>query len=109
LAAHHCSLEDALTLKLLLASTAALVALPVQAALPVQGTPSVQDAGPKAEEDPDERICRAITPATGSRLSARRTCATRAQWHAVEVNRAFARRGIEQIQVQRVCRANDCR
>lgn len=56
--------------------------------------------------NPDEIVCKAVTPPLGSRLGARRTCATRAMWREIEAGRPFARRNIEQIQQTLPCDAN---
>jgi hypothetical protein len=79
------------------------------APLPLLGASFAPDNAPAVEENPDEVICRTIAPPSGSRLGARRTCATRARWRELDLTRADSRRGIEQIQTQRVCRPNDCR
>jgi hypothetical protein len=85
----------------------ALFALPAQA----QHVSSIENARATPEQtitlepgdDPDEIICRRQPPTLGSRLGAKRTCATRAQWHDLDVRRAFARRTIEWAQQQRPC------
>ena len=77
------------------------------APLPLLGAQTSQ--APPAEENPDQMICRTMPAPSGSRLGARRQCATRAQWRERDITRADARRGIEQVQTQRVCRPNDCR
>jgi hypothetical protein len=57
------------------------------------------------EGNPNEVICRPVAPLLGSRLNARRMCATRAQWIDMVDNRAFARRNIEQVQQALPCNA----
>jgi hypothetical protein len=63
-----------------------------------------QDNDPNA--NPDEVVCKAVAPPLGSRLGARRTCATRAMWREIEAGRPFTRRIIEQIQQALPCDAN---
>ena len=97
-------------LMLALASIAAsLVALPMQGEPSPQSEPSDQGAPAEPEGEPDGRVCRPMPPPTGSRLGATQRCGTRAQWRDWEINKTYARRSIERIQIERVCRDNDCR
>jgi len=64
---------------------------------------SVQVTSLDPGQDPDERICRATPPPLGSRLGKSRTCATRAQWHEIDIRRAAARQTLEIAQSQRPC------
>ena len=94
---------------LLIPLSAGLLALPALAA-----TPSARDSsesatadGATSAADPNERICRTVVPATGSRLGARRKCGTRAEWGQMDDEGGFARRGIEGIQGQRSINCNE--
>jgi hypothetical protein len=82
-----------------------LVALPAQAqhVASIENARSGQVISLEPGDDPDEMICRRQPPTVGSRLGAKRTCATRAQWHDFDVRRAFARRAVEVAQQQRPC------
>lgn len=64
---------------------------------------AVQPTSLEPGQDPDERICRVTPPPLGSRLGATRTCATRAQWHEMDVRRAASRQALEIAQSQRAC------
>jgi hypothetical protein len=64
---------------------------------------AVQQTSLEPGQDPDERICRVTPPPLGSRLGATRTCATRAQWHEMDIRRAAARQTLEIAQSQRPC------
>ena len=89
---------------------ASLLALPALATPPEaqQSSGSASATASSDAPDPNERICRRVAPATGSRLAAKRQCATRAQWEDLENNAGFARRGIEAMQTQRTCTDSGC-
>jgi hypothetical protein len=67
------------------------------------GTSNAVQQSRDALARPDEVVCRVVPPPLGSRLGAKRTCATRAQWADMDVGRGFARRNIEQVQQALPC------
>jgi hypothetical protein len=61
----------------------------------VSAQPTVKANGPSTTADPNERICEEVI-LTGSRLGAKRFCATRAEW---EDKKRQDREAIEKAQV----------
>jgi hypothetical protein len=86
------------------------LALAVAAPFSAQAQVSVANSHARGQEvalapgqNPDEVVCRTVEPPVGSRLGARRTCATRAQWQELANRRAQARQTLEIAQQQRPC------
>lgn len=60
-------------------------------------------AAPVAAGDPNEVLCRRTPPPIGTRMGARRQCATRAEWQRRDAERAMLRRSGEEMATTRAC------
>lgn len=86
-----CSLKIAVFLALSVSTVS-----PASAAATADGSGAATSA-PKNENDPNAVTCRRVE-STGSRLQAKRMCATAAEW---EAQRAQDRLAVERVQTQR--------
>lgn len=72
----------------------------------VAATMAVPAVAAEKEDDPNKIVCKKQQPEIGSRLGAKRVCATAAEWAAREEMRAEVKNNIDKIQHQRALTGN---
>lgn len=71
-------------------------------------TPAAAVGGESETPDENARICRTEPPPIGTRLGARKVCATKKEWALLDAPKAETRMNIKRIQEVRSCGGNDC-